>query len=174
MEVLQLFNRWFDIWPNLNLLECEALVNKAAIYKLIAHLPHVLFCHMMHIRILLCQISKLLGTQAQFLRHSTEETFAIFLLHMARWIDARDKSDPDLVVLQGLDKTNILVICTALFDSDPLQGSNIIILSLIVLVYGCHLLRWKQNKLAEHEMQIGASLLNVSLFKSLYKDVALS
>jgi len=93
---------------------------------------------------------------------------------MARRINARNQSDPDFIVLKGFDQADVLVVGTTLFNTDPLQGSNVIILCLVVLVDGSHLLGGQQDELTEDKVQVGASLLNVRLFERFHKDVAFS
>jgi len=72
LEVLQLFQSWLDVWTHFNLLESEALVDKATVHQLVAHRPHVFLGDRMHVCILLRKLSKLLRPQAQLLSDSTE------------------------------------------------------------------------------------------------------
>lgn len=87
-------------------------------------------------------------------------------------INARNQSDPHFVVLESFDQADVLVVSATLFNTDPLQGSNVIILCLVVLINGSHLFSWQQDELTEDKVQVGTSFFDVRLFERFHKDVA--
>ena len=171
---MQLFYSWLDVWTHFNLLESEALVDKATVHKLVTHRPHVFLSDWMHVGILFRKLSELLRPQAQLLWNSSERHLSFLLLDVTRRINARNDSDPDFVVLESFDQADVLVVSTTLFNTNPLQGSNVIVLCLIVLVNRSHLLSGQQDELTEDKVQVGASLLDVRLFERFHEDVAFS
>lgn len=128
----------------------------------------------MHVSVLFRKLSELLGPQAQLLWNSSERHLSFLLLDVTRRINTRNDSDPDFVVLESFDQADVLVVSTTLFNTNPLQGSNVIILCLIVLVNRSHLLSGQQDELTEDKVQVGASLLDVRLFERFHEDVAFS
>ena len=143
---MKLLETRLDIRANLELLVGEILVDEATMEQLATNHPHVLIQRAVSLGLLNRAVAEILRANIRLLWHFTRESLRcfrfLFLLLRALLLNTRHKTHPDFAISDAFDKTDIVLVCSTLFDADPLLRSNVVLLRLVMLIDRGHLIRW--------------------------------